>query len=258
MMLGLNTATIPTVNLQEAIEVAVSAGFSGIEPRVAQLRKWQGKPIKKRSLEWLPLNSLEGLFARSWKDLRSNAENLFSLAAKFGIPGVIVVCGRGTFPGTNEGIKIFFQLKKLANSYGVKLLYEYLGFPGSALSDFKEAVNLARRAGIPLVLDTFHLAIARVNPQDLLRIPGRIIHLVHLSDATVHGKALEELRDKDRVLPGEGELPLTELLGFIRRTGFNGPISVEVFHPKYRKMDPYLVAKEAFERTNRLLQEVRW
>lgn len=263
--LGLNGATIPAADLDTAILAACKAGFSAYEPRFPTLTSWEARHSRAltpgwQGLAWLPLNGVEGLFALGREELASRAKAVFALAARFGITQVILVPGNvaGRPIPTGEARKELTWLKAEAARLGLSLLYEFIGFPAHAFPSLSQAHALADSTGIPLVLDTFHLAVSRTAREDIARLPGEAIGLVHLSDALTIGKAPEELRDEDRVLPGEGGLPLAEILEAIRCTGYQGPISVEVFHPKYKDQDPFLVAKDAFHRATAVLREAGW
>jgi sugar phosphate isomerase/epimerase len=140
----------------------------------------------------------------------------------------------------------------------VEPLYELIGFPTFAFPSLDQACELARAAGVRLVLDTFHLTISRTPPTEIARLPASSIGLVHLSDALASGKELGELRDEDRVLPGEGGLPLEDLLAGIRQTRYSGPVSVEVFHPRYGERDPATVARDAFRAAREILAAAGW
>ena len=62
------------------------------------------------------------------------------------------------------------------------------------------------------------------------------------------------LQDADRVLPGEGGLPLADYVkAVLGTTGYSGPLSVEAFHPKYELGEPAMVAQEAFRQAEALL-----
>ncbi len=204
------------------------------------------------------MNSLEELFALSLEELKGIAKKTFVLARQFGIPGVISVPGVVLSPNLDEAVYILSWLKRLAAMHNVELLYEMLGFPNRAFPHIQDTLKLVSKAEIRLVLDTFHLAISGAKPNEISKIPGSMIGLVHLSDAITEGKAVEELTDEDRVLPGEGSLRLPDILAAIRKSGFKGMVSVEVFHPKYSAMDPYIVAREAFVRARDILKEAGW
>ncbi|MFH1609157.1 MAG: sugar phosphate isomerase/epimerase [Candidatus Bipolaricaulota bacterium] len=266
VIIGLNGATVPGASLEEGVRAAHRAGFTAFEPRVPLLvsaeaagRTPQVLESLSRGLAWLPLNGVEGVFTSPRSKLGPRAREIFALAARFRVPQAILVPGAwAAGPNPSDALAELRWLGTEARHHGVEPLYELIGFPTFAFPSLDQAYDLARAAGFPLVLDTFHLAISRTRPDEVARLPASAIGLVHLSDAITAGKGLEELRDEDRVLPGEGGLPLKDLLDGIRRTGYSGPVSVEVFHPKYGERDPAAVARDAFRTARDLLTAAGW
>ena len=254
--LGINGATLPSSNLMTGLRVAASAGFSYYEPRIPQLLEFDhpdgrgevAAVLARGDLQWLPINALENLFARSIDQLILETHRLCELAAGFGIDSWIAV------PGAAEqglsmanGVEMLQRIRRVAHSHGIDVFYEFIGFPRHAFSTLPQALEIAERAGVKLVLDTFHLAVSETMPETLRKVPAEAIGLVHLSDALVGERAVGAIDDPDRVLSGEGELPLPLTLQALAEIGFTGPISVEVFHPKYGQIDPERVAATALE-----------
>lgn len=266
VLLGLNGATLPAAGAEEAIRAAREAGFRAFEPRVPLLVAAEEGGRTSAVLEsltpdlaWLPLNAVEGLFTIRSDELAPNAAEICALAARFRVPKAIFVPGiRTACPSFAAAVAELEALRDVAWCRGVAPLYELIGFPTFAFPSLEKAYDLARATGIPLVLDTFHLAISRTRPEEIARLPAAAIGLVHLSDAITSGETIEELRDEDRVLPGEGGLPVETLLAGIQRTGYRGPVSVEVFHPRYGEQDPVDVAREAFRSARAALASAGW
>ncbi|UCF09957.1 MAG: sugar phosphate isomerase/epimerase [Candidatus Bipolaricaulota bacterium] len=258
--LGLNGATLPGCDLLTGIAAAAAAGFTHYEPRIPALEPMHERSaevratLKSASLDWLPVNALEGAFVGPVSALKTKAGELFSLAALFEIPKMIVVPGPVTEARDRiAAAALLERLRSMAEGYGITLLYEFIGFGHHAFPSLEEARALAGEAGLRLVLDTFHLAVSDTAPQEIERLRQEEIGLVHLSDALVTCDAITALTDSDRVLPGVGQLALLDLVGAICATGFRGPFSVEVFHPLYGERAPHEVAREAFSRATRLL-----
>jgi sugar phosphate isomerase/epimerase len=49
---------------------------------------------------------------------------------------------------------------------------------------------------------------------------------------------------KSRVMPGDGVAPLAKILKKLADTGYAGPISVELFLPRFQGADPFELARE--------------
>jgi 2-keto-myo-inositol isomerase len=74
--------------------------------------------------------------------------------------------------------------------------------------------------------------------------PGRLF-IVHMTDADHDDRA--RLGKPNRIFPGEGVLPLKELIAVLRRIGYRGPYSLELLRPQYWTMDPSFVARRGLE-----------
>jgi len=70
---------------------------------------------------------------------------------------------------------------------------------------------------------------------------------VHFNDISPD-KALEEMSDADRVLPGEGKAPLKELITNLKTIGYAGWLSIEIFNPIHQSRPPLEVCKEAVKK----------
>ena len=108
------------------------------------------------------------------------------------------------------------------------------------------------RPDIGLVIDTCHFyaggselsSIEAVDPEKLL--------IFHIND--VEARPKETIEDAHRLLPGEGVIPLPDILSRLRGIGFDGLCSVELFRPEYWERDPTELATAARAATLGLLE----
>jgi 2-keto-myo-inositol isomerase len=118
---------------------------------------------------------------------------------------------------------------------------------GSAfISTLTTLLKVTRAAGHPTVkplLDCYHFWSGNNKLEDLdLLKPGEIGH-VHFQD--VPDMPRELLDNTTRLIPGEGVSPLTTILKKLsEKSGYSGPLSVELFLPKYQQGDPYEIARD--------------
>lgn len=263
--LGINGATIPSCDLLTGIHVAGAAGFSFYEPRVPRLlecntaagREQAQSSLAGEGLEWLPLNGLENVFSASFDGIQQVAHDVFGLAEGFGIGQVIIVPGSvDQAVSLSEAQDTLEALKTIAVEHGIDLLYEFIGFPHHAFSSLRQAREVTIASSFPLVLDTFHLAASGTSAEDIQQMGVREIGLIHLSDALVGDRPISAISDADRVLTGEGQLPLNDYLRALAAIGYDGPVSVEVFHPKYERIAPGKGAREALRSACQALDSV--
>ncbi|MDI7277470.1 MAG: TIM barrel protein, partial [Anaerolineae bacterium] len=78
--------------------------------------------------------------------------------------------------------------------------------------------------------------------------------IVHIND--VERLPLAQLTDSHRLLPGEGVLPLREILAPLAGRGYRGAYSLEVMRPAYRERDPLEYASAGRQAIERVLREI--
>src|SRR5207248_7253425 len=91
----------------------------------------------------------------------------------------------------------------------------------------------------------------RFEDLDLI-LPGEISH-VHFQD--VPDSPRELLDNTTRVIPGDGVAPLTRILRQLASKGYDGPLSVELFLPKFQDGDPFEVAHEIREKSESVMRQ---
>ncbi len=113
-----------------------------------------------------------------------------------------------------------------------------------------DARRKQKEKNIGILFDTFHFYCGISKIEDIDSIQGDEILLVHLND--VAEKPREILTDKHRVLPGDGIIPLERILEKMRKIGYDGYYSLELFNEELWNQDPYTVAKKCFETLEKL------
>ena len=60
-----------------------------------------------------------------------------------------------------------------------------------------------------------------------------------------------------RNMPGEGDLPVTDFMRAVAATGYNGPISLEIFNDQFRSGSPRTIALDGRRSLVYLMDQVR-
>jgi sugar phosphate isomerase/epimerase len=112
---------------------------------------------------------------------------------------------------------------------------QYTGRPPFLLDDMAALVDFAAAHQCGITMDTCHTG---ANGDDLLatyEIARPLLRNIHLSDARrssehgEHGEHGEQF--ETHLMPGEGELPLRELLARMAHDGYDGLVTLEI-HPR--------------------------
>ena len=132
----------------------------------------------------------------------------------------------------------------LARSH-VRLALEFLGplhirtkFPHEFIWRMGDMLEFAKECGpnVGLLLDVWHWHHAGGTTADILKAgKERIVH-VHFNDAP--NLPPEEIRDNERLMPGEGVIDLQGALKALQTIGYEDALSVEVFGRHLKEMTP--------------------
>ncbi len=132
--------------------------------------------------------------------------------------------------------KRFTQAGSILADYNVRLGLEFLGplhirkaFPHEFIWKMNEMLEFAESCGwnIGLLLDSWHWHHAGATTEDIIHAgKERIVH-VHFNDSP--NLPPEQIRDNERLLPGEGVINLVGFLQALKKIGYTDALSVEVF-----------------------------
>jgi 2-keto-myo-inositol isomerase len=133
---------------------------------------------------------------------------------------------------------------EVAKQFNMSLRIEFLR-TSTFISTLPTILKMTRAAAHPNIvpmLDCYHFwsGLNRLQDLDLIR-PGEIGH-VHFQDVPDIPRELLDV--STRIIPGDGISPLTRILSKLSEKGYGGPLSVELFLPKFQQGDPYEVARE--------------
>ena len=133
---------------------------------------------------------------------------------------------------------------EVAKQFNMSLRIEFLR-TSTFISTLPTILKMTRAAAHPNIvpmLDCYHFwsGLNRLEDLDLIR-PGEIGH-VHFQDVPDIPRELLDV--STRIIPGDGISPLTRILSKLSEKGYGGPLSVELFLPKFQQGDPYEVARE--------------
>ncbi len=248
--LCIHTMTTKPWTLQEAVDGYLAAGVPAItvwREHIAPLgAPATGKLLRESGLKVASL-CRGGFFTATGASDRekARAENRRAIdeAAEIGAPLVVLVCG--ATPGLDlpmarqqilDGIH---AVEPHAKAAGVKLAIEPLhpmyADTRSAINTLEQANNLVTTLDSPWVgvaVDVYHCWWDPFLRSEIQRA-GKSIFAFHVCDWRVPTRDLLN----DRGMPGEGVINIPEIRGWVERTGFNGPVEVEIFSNEYWAWD---------------------
>jgi sugar phosphate isomerase/epimerase len=106
------------------------------------------------------------------------------------------------------------------------------------------------------VLDTFHMYRGGSMYEGVKLLRGVAFAVCHFNDVPASPPQFE-LSDSDRIMPGDGILPLVPLVRDLLAGGFRGPFSLEIFNKGYWERDPMETAREGLAKTRAVIDAAR-
>ncbi|MGA2882706.1 MAG: sugar phosphate isomerase/epimerase [Bryobacteraceae bacterium] len=124
--------------------------------------------------------------------------------------------------------------------------YEFI-WHNAEMLDF--GLSVSPHAG--LIVDAWHWHHGGADPQSIRSIPPDRILDVHMSDSP--SAPPEDIRDQERLLPGEGVIDLRLFFQLLDEKAYSGAVTVEVFGRGLADMAPADAARLAFEVSRTML-----
>lgn len=244
-------------NLGEKLEAIAKAGFRAVEIFENDLIAHPGSPAEVRMIcadlglsivTCQPFRDFEGMPLARRARTFDRAERKFDLLQELGTD-LLFVCS-SLSPEAEGGIprlaEDFAELAQRAAKRGLRVGYEALAW-GRHVSDYRDAWEVVRRANQPnlgLILDSFHIFSRGFEIESIRNIPGDRIALVQVADAPKLQMDTLSWSRHWRCLPGQGDFDLAGFLDCLLATGYQGPLSLEIFNDRFRAGSARLVARD--------------
>ncbi len=165
--------------------------------------------------------------------------------------------GKFTEADYKTGVENMRKAGEVARQFKMTMMAEFVR-ASSFISTLTTLLRMMREAAHPNLLplvDFYHFWSGnnKLEDLDLLRT-GEIGH-VHFQD--VPDIPRELLDNTTRFIPGDGNAPLTTILRKLADKGYAGPLSVELFLPRFQQGDPFEVAREIRQKAEPVMRQAR-
>jgi sugar phosphate isomerase/epimerase len=271
--LVLCAGTLLRASFREKVDAAVAGGFRGITLWPADYHRAREAGLSDADmrrilsdhgvavtdldplLTWLPEERAAA--ERSIAGAASEDE-FYRIADALGARSLNAAQGFGNRVDPDAAAGALAGVCDRAAAHGLVITLEFL--PWSGIPDAASALDIVRRADRPnatVMLDTWHHFRGSGDPAQLRAIPGAKVGGVQLNDAPARpGRDLVAESLEERLLPGEGAIPLVEILGILDEIGSRAAIGVEVFSKRLDALPPIEVGRRAGEAARRVLAKV--
>jgi 4-hydroxyphenylpyruvate dioxygenase len=245
-------------SLPEKLRAVASARFNAIELFESDLINFNGTPRDIRALAadlglsidlFQPFRDFEAVSDDQLRRNLDRAERKFDVMAELGAP-MMLVCSNVSSAAVDDDARAAAQLHMLADraaARGLRIAYEALAW-GTHVRTYRDAwriVELACHPHLGLTIDTFHTLVLGDDPAAIANIPGQRIFVLQVADAPKLAMDPLSWSRHFRCFPGQGEFDLAQFLVYVLRSGYSGPLSLEIFNDVFRASDARQTALDA-------------
>lgn len=262
--------SIATVSISGALETKLqaiaAAGYQGAEIfendllSTALPAREIGALMRELGLActmFQPFRDLEGLPEPQRQRAFDRLERKFDTMGELGTD-LLLLCSSCSPQAEGDRGRILADLAEAgerAAARGLRIGYEALAW-GRHVNDHRDAWALVRDVDHPalgLVLDSFHSLARRIPSTSIGDIRADKLFIVQVADAPLLEMDYLGWSRHFRCMPGQGDFPLDDWAEAIRRIGYQGYWSLEIFNDRFRAGSASGVALDGY-RSLRLLE----
>ena len=263
--------------LVEKLTAIQAAAFEGVEIFENDLLYFDGSPADVRRIAedlglkimlFQPFRDFDGVSAERLERNLDRAKRKFDVMHELGTDRILV-CSNVSPDTIGDDSLMTDQLGALARAAeaaGVIAGYEALAW-GKHVKTYRHAwklVNAVNHPNLGLVLDSFHTLSLNDTVDAIADIPGDRIAFVQIADAPKLAMDVLEWSRHYRCFPGQGDFDLAGFTAQVVKTGYSGPLSLEIFNDGFRAAPTAITAADGHrsllfleEQTRALLESTR-
>jgi sugar phosphate isomerase/epimerase len=190
--------------------------------------------------------------------LRYDEADCFAAAEALGAPRVAIAHPAGGEAPLEEMIDVIGGITTRAAGHGLGIVVEFIANSHGigSLDVARAIVGGVGAANIGLVLDAWHLYRTGVDFDVLSELPAAEIGLVQVSDAPAAAFGVRPAVMEDRLLPGEGDMPLEQMIAALVGNRPGVDVGVEIFSSTLNALDPAEAGQRAGDAVRKVLAGV--
>ncbi|HEX2215945.1 MAG TPA: sugar phosphate isomerase/epimerase family protein [Xanthobacteraceae bacterium] len=264
---ALHTWTVDTTPLKDALAAAKQGGADGVELRqldfkrcyeqgmndaqVVEMVRASGNKICAVGVEYGWMFAIGEESRRLFGVFRQQCENAVAL----GCDHLMSATGQndGRIADAIPNVRIAGDL---AAEYGLKLSLEFNSQHPTVncLEVAREIVNGAGKKNVGLLLDAYHLHRSGRVGRAFEDVPAEEIIYFQFSDVPAE-TSVGIARPTDRLPPGKGVIPWTEVFQLLAEKNYSGYLSYEAPNPAQWERPAQAVVKEGMDATRDLIAQ---
>ena len=264
---AMNASTLRGYNLTllDQMKAMALSGFRGYEPWMKDIRAAKSDGTLgdvRRIARDSGVSFINGIAFGQWvnPDPKIRAAGLeetksdMALLAEIGCPCIAASMFGMQKPGSPnlplEAIaERYVAVLDLGKKMGVRPLLEYWGHSVNLfrLEDALEVVRLTGRDDAAVLADVYHTYRGGGSFDTYRNLSAKLLPVLHVNDYPSYPYR-EQLKDPDRVWPGDGNAPWRKIFSDLDAVGADPWLSIELFNPAYWRTYPGKTLAQGFER----------
>lgn len=189
----------------------------------------------------------------AWESLTSRLQ----LCQELQVETLVVACDIWEQPGETALQQILDALKRLADQAGqantnIALEFQAESKLGNNLQTAASLITQVNHPKLGICLDAFHFYVGPSKTEDLVCLTAENLFHVQLCDLADCPR--EFAKDGDRILPGEGDIPLATILGHLQDIDYQRFLSIELLNPQLWQVPALQFGQTSWTALTSLLQ----
>jgi 4-hydroxyphenylpyruvate dioxygenase len=243
--------------LAEKLAAIRAAGFDAVEIFENDLLYFEGSPADVRRMAgdlgldivlYQPFRDFEGVAPERLARNIERVKRKFDVMHQLGTDRLLVCSNVSPDTICDDGLAAeqLGALAQAAGEAGVTICYEALAW-GRHVRTYGHAwrlVNTVNHANLTLALDSFHTLSLDDAPDGIAAISGSRIGFVQIADAPRMQMDVLEWSRHYRCFPGQGDFALADFTAQVVKSGYTGPLSLEIFNDGFRGAPPAATAAD--------------
>ena len=264
---AMNASTLRGYNLTllDQMKAMALSGFRGYEPWMKDIRAAKSDGTLgdvRRIARDSGVSFINGIAFGQWVNPNPKIREVgleetksdMALLADIGCPCIAASMFGMQKPGSPnlplEAIaERYVAVLDLGKAMGVRPLLEYWGHSVNLfrLEDALEVVRLTGRDDAAVLADVYHTYRGGGSFDTYRNLSAKLLPVLHVNDYPSYPYR-EQLKDPDRVWPGDGNAPWRKIFSDLDAVGADPWLSIELFNPAYWRAYPGKTLAQGFER----------
>ncbi len=255
--------------LRTKLRAIADAGFEHVEvfendllssPEPAAVIGAMMRDLGLACVAFQPFRDFEGMPAALRSRVFDRAERKFDVLAELGTDLMLVSSNVSPESLSDRARMVadFRELGERASQRGIRIAFEALPW-ARHVRDHRDAWQIVHEVNHPaigLALDAFSSLAPGIPCESLEAIDISKVFHVQIADAPRLTMDAQSWSRHFRCMPGQGELPLVEFVHTLKRRGYDGMLSLEIFNDRFRAGSTAEIALDGMRSLDYLLEQV--